>query len=190
MFDIDDAETAQWVRHYAMLLALPVDSLWITTSKSRFEEWLGRRAGSSIGGAYIYLQRHQVHAILINLKRIDRAQPRAVEIVVAEELIHMRDWIDGDRRRHSRHGYDRIALKVSQLTGAPLPEIRNCLLPPRSTGTRHHYTCPGCNRQWIRRRKGAWSCGSCSPRFDKRYVLRLVETTRAIDQPERSNDYG
>ena len=36
----------------------------------------------------------------------------------------MRDRLDGDLRRHAKHGYDRIAHRVSALTGATLDEIR------------------------------------------------------------------
>jgi predicted SprT family Zn-dependent metalloprotease len=96
--------------------------------------------------------------------------------VVAEELIHMRDHLDGDRRRHSHHGYDRIAVRVSDLTGASLEEIRSALLPVDRRPIRYVYECPQCRRQVGRRRKGTWSCGSCSPAFDRRFILRLRAT--------------
>jgi predicted SprT family Zn-dependent metalloprotease len=129
---------------------------------------------AAIGGGYIYLPRRRAHAILINLPRIDLSQPRALEIVVAEELLHMRDWIDGDRRRHAHHGYDRIASRVVELTGASIEEVRSPLLPQERRPYKYLYACPGCGRTVKRRRKGRWSCGHCSPTFDTRFELRIV----------------
>src|SRR5262249_8859899 len=106
--------------------------------------------------------------------RIDRARPRSLEIVVAEELIHMRDRLDGDLRRHAKHGYDRIAHRVAAITGASLEEIRNCLVPVERRPFRYLYACPRCERTVRRRRRGVWSCGRCSRSFDPQLVLRLV----------------
>ncbi|MDQ3443402.1 MAG: hypothetical protein M3490_07320, partial [Chloroflexota bacterium] len=99
-------------RIYLDRLDLSDDDLWVTADRIEFQRWLGRRVSASIGGAYVFLPLPQKHAVLINLERVDLDQPRALEIVIAEELIHMRDWIDGDRRGHARHGYDRIATRV------------------------------------------------------------------------------
>jgi predicted SprT family Zn-dependent metalloprotease len=164
------------VERYVARLELPTDALLITVDKREFEAWLGRRVGSSLGGAYVYLPRRKRHAILINLPRIDLAQSKALEIVVCEELVHMRDWIDGDRRRHAKHGYDRIARRVASLTGATIEEVRSPLLPMQRRPYRYVYGCPGCGRTVRRRRKGRWSCGACSPVFDSRFELRIVET--------------
>jgi hypothetical protein len=116
---------------------------------------------------------------LINLERIDREQARAVEIVVVEELIHLRDHLDGDHRRHAKHGSDRIARRVAELTGASLEEIRGCLLPVRSRPLRYRYRCPGCGVEIWRKRTGTWSCSRCAPRFDPRFVFELVEDAGA-----------
>jgi predicted SprT family Zn-dependent metalloprotease len=172
--DVDEAEVRAHLDRYIALLALPTDRLSVTTNRAEFERWLGRRVGSALGGAYVYLPRRKEHAILINLVRIDRSRPRAVELVVAEELIHMRDHLDGDRRRHAKHGYDRIALRVAELTGATLDEVRSCLVPVQQRPLRYLYACPACGRSVARRRRGVWSCGQCAPRFDRRFVLRLV----------------
>jgi hypothetical protein len=169
-----DPEVERWVRHFAMLLGLESESAWVTTSRSGFEKILGRRVGASIGGAYIYLPRRKRHLILINLPRLNPDEPRATELVVAEELIHMRDCIDGDTRRHSKHGYDRIAHRVAQIATASLEEVRNCLAPTTRRPYKWVYACPGCGITVYRKRKGTWSCARCSPTFDRRYVLKVV----------------
>ena len=172
-FDVSDPETERLLRRYLVRLALPTDRLRVTTDRRTFERWLGRRVGSAVGGAYAFLPRTGEHPVLINLPRIDRSRPKALEIVVAEELVHMRDRLDGDRRRHAKHGYDRIADRVSALTGATPEEVRSCLLPVRRRPVRYLYACPACGRRVARRVRGTWSCGACSPVFDRRYVLRL-----------------
>jgi len=70
----------------------------------------------------------------------------------------MRDWIDGDRCRNAKHGYDRTAHRVADLTGAPLDEIRSCRVPSRRTAVRNMYRRPVCHRTIERRRRGTWSC--------------------------------
>ncbi|MGC4105978.1 MAG: hypothetical protein QM753_06430 [Thermomicrobiales bacterium] len=171
-----DETLTDLIEHYIDALALPTDRLWITTDRAEYGHWLGRRIPSAYGGAYCYMTRQDIHAVLIHLERIDPSQPKAVEIVVAEELVHMRDHLDGDRRRHAKHGYDRIAHRVSELTGASLEEIRAALLPVQRRTPKYVYACPGCGARVARRKRGTWSCGRCSPVFDKRFVLRLVET--------------
>jgi len=162
------------IGHYARLLGIEREPTLVTISKPRFEQWLGRRVGSSLGGAYVFSKRLDRHLILINLPRLNPANPRAVELVVAEELIHLRDWTVGDRRRHAKHGYDRIAHEVSRLTGASLDEIRSVLLPPVQRPFKWLYACPGCGITVRRKRRGTWSCGRCSPTFDRRFVFQLV----------------
>lgn len=174
LLDVQDQETIGLLRHYLARLNLPEDRVRITTGKRVFERWLGRRVSGSIGGAYVFLPRYGEHAILINLPRIDRSRPHALEVVVAEELIHYRDALDGDRRRHRKHGYDRIAYRVAELTGTTLDEVRSALLPARRRPFRYVYECGTCHRRVLRRIRGTWSCGRCSPRFDQRFVLRLV----------------
>lgn len=175
LFGASASEVRHHVETYIARLELPVEHLRITTDRAEFGSWLGRRVPGSYGGAYVYLRQCGIHAVLINLERIDRSAPRAVEVVVAEELVHMRDHLDGDHRRHSRHGYDRIAHRVAALTGASLEDIRGALLPVERRPYRYVYACPRCGVRVPRKRKGTWSCGRCSPRFDARYVLRIVE---------------
>jgi predicted SprT family Zn-dependent metalloprotease len=169
-----DPEVRAHLEAYAERLGLSLDNVLITTRRSEFERWVERQIGASIGGAYVYLPLKQRHAILINLARINHDNPRAVELVVAEELIHMRDHIDGDRRRHAKHGYDRIARRIADLTGATLEEIRTCTLPAKRRPAKYHYACPGCGTRVARRKRGTWSCGRCSPVFDRRFVLQFV----------------
>lgn len=182
-FDGNDEETRRLVERYVDRLALPTDHLRLTTERATFACWLGRPVASALGGAYVFLPRLGEHAILINLPRIDRRRPQALEIVVAEELLHMRDHLDGDLRRHAKHGHDRIAYRVAALTGASLEEIRHCLLPVRRRPLRYLYGCPRCGLRIPRRVRGTWSCGRCAPRFDERYRLRLVADLSAEGGP-------
>ncbi|MBW3632354.1 MAG: hypothetical protein KY456_04915 [Chloroflexi bacterium] len=174
-WQVDHAETQQLLEQYLALLGLPDDRLRVTTERRDFEGWLGRRVGASIGGAYTYVPRTSEHLILINLARIDLSRPRSLEVVVAEELVHMRDRLDGDFRRHAKHGHDRIAHRVSNLTGATLEEIRAALLPTARRPAPYVYECPGCGMATPRQKKGIWSCGRCAPRFDARFILRLQQ---------------
>jgi hypothetical protein len=170
---VDHEETRELLERYVARLELPTDHLRITTERRIFEGWLGRRLRASVGGAYAFAPASGEHLILINLARIDRSRPRSLEVVVAEELLHMRDRLDGDLRRHAKHGHDRIARRVSELTGATLEEIRAALLPPVRRLGRYTYECPSCGVRVPRQRPGTWSCGRCAPRFDPRFVLRL-----------------
>jgi predicted SprT family Zn-dependent metalloprotease len=174
LLDVADQDTIRLLDHYLHRLRLPTDALRVTTDRATFARWLGRRVSASLGGAYVFLPRLGEHAILINLPRIDRDRPRALEVVVAEELLHMRDHLDGDRRRHAKHGYDRIAHRVAALTGATLEEIRGALKPVAHRPPRFLYACPACHVRVARRVRGTWSCGRCSPVFDPRFRLRLV----------------
>jgi len=174
LIETRDEETRELVERYRVRLGLPGERLKVTTDRATFGRWLGRPVASALGGAYAFLPTSGEHVVLINLARIDRSRPRAVEIVVAEELIHMRDRLDGDLRRHAKHGHDRIARRVAALTGTTLDEVRGCLLPVRRRSLRYLYGCPGCGLRVARRVRGTWSCGRCAPRFDERYRLRLL----------------
>lgn len=163
------------LERYQVRLDLQNAPLLVTCDKRLFEQWIGRRVASAIGGAYVYHPLHKHHLILINLARIDHQQPQGIEIVVAEELLHMRHWLDGDRRRHARHGYDRIAIQVADLVGCSLEDVRSALLPSTRRPYRYRYQCPTCRRTVLRRKTGVWSCGSCARSFDRRHVMQLVE---------------
>jgi predicted SprT family Zn-dependent metalloprotease len=179
-----DLEVKVHLDHYAEVLGLSLENLLVTTYRREFERWLGRRVSSSIGGAYVFLIPNKCHAIFMNMARIDRSKERAVELVVVEELVHMRDYLDGDRRRHAKHGHDRIAVRVANLTGASLDEIRSCLIPAAIRPIRYHYACPACGMKVGRRCRGTWSCGRCSNRFDRRFLLQLVPEVGTIHASE------
>ena len=185
VLDTDDAETVALVERYVARLGLGGEPLRVTTSRATFAGWLGRhRVDAALGGAYVFLPGRREHAVLINLERIARARPKALEIVVAEELLHMRDHLDGDRRRHAKHGHDRIARRVAALTGTTLEEVRSCLLPVRRRPLRYVYACPRCGVEVPRRVRGTWSCGRCARGFDRRLVLRLIREV----VPKRSGE--
>lgn len=149
--------------------------LKITTSRRVFGRWLGRRIPSSYGGAYVFLPHNKTHAILINLERIDHSNPISLRVVVIEELMHMRDWLDGDHRRHAKHGHDRIAYRVAEIAGATMDEVRTALIPVQPRGYRYLYACPNCSQTIQRKRTGRWACRHCFERTGHRYLLRIVD---------------
>lgn len=174
--DLDDDRILLHLETYIARLNLPSEHLWITSNRRTYDEWVGRKVGGSIGGAYVWHPGRGKHLILINLRRIDLTQPKSLEIVVCEELLHMRHRIDGDRRRHARHGYDRIAVEVSNLTGATMDEVRSCVKPVKRRAPKYIYACPKCRAEVPRSRTGVWSCGRCSQVFDRQYQLQLIRT--------------
>lgn len=174
------------VEKYIALFGLVGHDLKITTSRKVYGKWLGRVVPTSYGGAYVFLSHSKTHAILINTQRIDLEQPKALEIVVCEELMHMRDWLDGDRRRHAKHGHDRIAYRVAEITGATLEEVRGALIPVKARPYRYVYGCPRCGIQVKRRRTGDWVCGRCYRETGRQYVLKIVE--RLADRAENGNN--
>lgn len=169
-----DSAVLDLIHRYLEKLALPSDDLSVTTSRNVFAEWIGRPVPFRIGGAYSQHPRTGAHRVFVHLERLDLSKPGALEIVVAEELIHMRDHIRGDYRRHSHHGYDRIAVEVERVTGYAPAQQRDIFLPRPVRPYRHVYTCRRCGTLVARRRRGTWSCGRCSPRFNRRLVLREV----------------
>ncbi len=184
---VQDAQCRLLLHDYLDRLALAGLPLRATDDRALFQQWLGRKVSAQIGGAYVYQPRLKTHLIVINPSMIDRSKPKSLEIVVAEETLHMRDWIDGDRRRHAKHGYDRIAYRVAELVGATIEEVRGCLLPTVRRPFKYEYGCPRCGVVIRRRVKGTWSCGRCSPGFDRGCVFQLVrelEGARRVDDTE------
>lgn len=176
LLETEDDRIADFVSTYAARLALPTNDLWVTSNRKTFDTWVGRKVGGSIGGAYVFHPGRNKHLVLINLKRIDQNRPKSLEIVVCEELLHMRHRLDGDLRRHAKHGHDRIAVQVAQLTGATMDEVRGCVKPVKRRAPKYIYACPKCKMEVPRSRVGVWSCGRCSPTFDRRFQLRIVRT--------------
>lgn len=183
--EISSADVSGLIDQYVARLALPTEHLWVTDQRTVFAGWLGRRVPASYGGAYCFLSQANAHAVLINTPRIDLGAPHALEIVVCEELVHMRDHLDGDHRRHAHHGHDRITFRVAELTGASLEEIRTCLLPLKRRPPRYVYRCWRCGMTVRRRVRGTWSCGRCSPVFRADLTLVLI-ADEAINGSVRS----
>lgn len=167
------ARVMDLMMHYGEQFDLLGFPLLVTTSRRVFGRWLGRRIPSAYGGAYVYLTHKKTHAILINLERIDHSREKALEIVVAEELMHMRDWIDGDRRGHAKHGHDRIAMRVAHATGSTLDEVRSALVPVQPRQYRYVYRCPNCGHAVPRKRHGKWACRPCYNATGRRHVLQV-----------------
>lgn len=162
------------MHQYGEMFDLLRHPLQITTSRKVFGRWLGRRIPSAYGGAYVYLSHSATHAILINLERIDHNREKSLEIVIAEELMHMRDWLDGDRRRHAKHGHDRIALRVAHVTGSSIDDVRNALVPVQPRQYRYVYVCPNCGHQVPRKRRGKWACRPCYNATGRKHSLQLA----------------
>jgi hypothetical protein len=154
VLETNDTETEVLIAPYVALHNMPTNDLRITTERRTFERWLGRRVSSPTGSAYAFSTTERAHIVLINLPRVHRSRPLSLEIVVAEELIHMRDRLDGDLRRHVKFGYDRIADRVAAITGASLDKIRVCLVPVKRRPLRCLYLCPKCQKTVRRRRRG------------------------------------
>lgn len=171
-FVTNDEETISLICTYADRLDLSDATCLVTTCRKQFGVWLGRSVAAAYGGAYAYDRASARHLVLINLERIDRTQPRALEIVVCEELLHMRDRLDGDRRRHAKHGYDRIAHRVAALVGVSLEDVRGCLLPVATRPYRYVCRCPSCNWEVLRKKRGRWACPRC---WQKRGRMESLE---------------
>jgi hypothetical protein len=184
-FFTDDTETIALARRYFHRLQISGVPCWLTTERRIFEGWIGRRIGSAYGGAYLFDRRAGLHLILINLNRIDRERPRAVEIVVAEEALHLRDRLDGDLRGHAKHGYDRIAHRVASLVGVPITAVRACLLPVTRRPYRYLFRCSRCTWAVPRKKRGRWICPTCWYEDRKRIMLR--EETLPMGAASSSN---
>ncbi len=181
-----DPRVVALVQEYVDRLALPSENLSITTNRAVFASWLRRPVPFRIGGAYSMNPTTKAHRVFVHLERLDLTKPFALEVVVAEELIHMRDHLRGDFRRHSHHGFDRIAVEVERITGFTAEQQRSIFKPRPRRMFKHLYQCPRCAVIVPRRRRGIWSCALCSPRFSKRLILREVDVTTA---PPEAQEY-
>ncbi|MEJ7838606.1 MAG: hypothetical protein WKF81_07305 [Thermomicrobiales bacterium] len=162
------------VESYLEKLGLPNEHLAVTSSRVVFSRWLGRSIPFRIGGAYSMHPKTKQNRVFVHLDRLDLAVPFAIEVVVAEELIHMRDHLRGDFRRHSHHGHDRIAWEVERISGFT-PEQQRSIFGRRTVRLfQYLYECPKCRMMIPRRRRGTWSCRQCSGRFNRDLILREV----------------
>jgi hypothetical protein len=119
--------------------------------------------------------------------------PASAEVTVAHELIHLRDRVQGQPRRHRCHGNDAIALDEALITGRDPEALRVQLHEEteRREATlraarpyRYLYACPNCGKEYYRVRKytRATSCGTCDSRFNPSFTLRLE--TNLLPPPE------
>jgi hypothetical protein len=180
-----DERVVELVQIYLERHQLPTENLSVTTSRHVFSRWIGRKVPFRIGGAYSMHPVTKAHRIFVHLYRLDLAKPFALDVVVAEELIHMRDHLRGDFRRHAHHGHDRIAIEVERWTGISPAQQRSIFLPQRRRLFQHLYECPRCRSIVPRRRRGTWSCSRCSPSFSRRLVLREIDMDSAPIEARR-----
>lgn len=174
-----DPRVVDLVELYLEMLGLPSGNLAVTTSRYVFGQWLRRSIPFRIGGAYSMHPETGQNRVFVHLERLDLTVPFAIEVVVAEELIHMRDYLRGDFRRHSHHGHDRIASEVDRISGFS-PEQQRSIFGARNIRLfQYLYECPKCRVMIPRRRRGTWSCRQCSGRFNRDLVLREVSLESA-----------
>jgi predicted SprT family Zn-dependent metalloprotease len=110
--------------------------------------------------------------------------PASAEVTVAHELIHLRDRVQGQPRRHRCHGNDAIALDEALITGRD-PEVLRTQLREETDRReaalraarpyRYLYRCPHCGKDYyrVRRYTRPTSCGKCDSRFNPTFELRL-----------------
>jgi ribosomal protein L37AE/L43A len=180
-----DPRVVDLVIEYVARLELPHEHLSITTSRTVFSDWIGRTMPFRIGGAYAMHPVTRQHLILVHLERLNLDKPWAIEVVVAEELIHMRDHLRGDYRRHSHHGHDRIAVEVARITGFTPEQQRDIFGERTVLPYRHFYQCPKCHTIIIRKRRGRWGCRACQGRYRKQFLF--VEVA-AASVPQEARD--
>lgn len=193
------ADVAGWLEHYWRKLRLSereLSHLAITQERREFTQWTGKRLNSMALGCYCYLpapaaQRRSLltgdgklasHRHLIFIE--SDMQPRALEVTVAHELIHLADRVNGTPRRHRHHGYDSIAADEAAVTGYSLEELRRLLNEESQRldaqrrarrPIRYLYQCPGCGKEYPRTRRysQAVSCSSCDKHYNPRFLLHL-----------------
>jgi hypothetical protein len=191
-----------WLDFYWRKLQLPQQELGhlaITQDRREFTRWTGKRLNVMALGCYCYLPtpvptRRPLPGVL-ELKPAAPAhrhlifiepdmQPRAIEVTVAHELIHLADRVNGTPRRHRHHGYDSIAADEAAVTGYSLEELRRLLNEESQQREaqrrarrpiRYLYECPGCGKEYPRTRRysQAVSCSCCDKRYNPYFRLRL-----------------
>lgn len=211
-----DPAVQRWLAHYWQKLRLPARELGLlalTQDRQEFARWTGKRLNSMALGCYCYLSapprplfptrrarslpaeplpgleqdalsQQPGHRHLIFIE--PGLQPRALEVTVAHELIHLADRVNGTPRRHRHHGYDAIAADEAAITGYDPEELR-CLLHEESARRetqrrarrplRYLYLCPQCGKQYPRARRYSHpvSCSQCDKIYNPRFRLVLEE---------------
>lgn len=112
--------------------------------------------------------------------------PINIEVTVAHELIHLRDRVTGNPRKHRCHGYDAISVDEAVLTERD-PEFLRAQLREETHRReaalravrpyRYIYVCPVCQREYprVRRYSRPVSCGRCDRQYNLAFVLELRE---------------
>ncbi len=190
-----DQETLErWLTHYWQKLQLPTTELSLlalTQDRREFRQWTGKRLHTMVLGCYCYLPAPRrsstseaiAHRHIIFIE--PDMQPRAIEVTVAHELIHLADRVNGTPRRHRHHGYDSIAADEAAVTGYSLEDLR-ALLHEESEKRerarrarrpiRYLYQCQHCGKNYPRTRRysQAVSCSSCDKHYNPRFRLLLL----------------
>lgn len=116
--------------------------------------------------------------------------PVNIEVTVAHELIHLRDRVTGNPRKHRCHGYDAISVDEAVLTERD-PEFLRAQLREETHRReaalravrpyRYIYVCPVCKREYprVRRYSRPVSCGRCDRHYNLAFVLELRDVSRA-----------
>lgn len=195
---------SDWLDYYWSKLQLQdseLSHLAITQERREFTRWTGKRLNSMALGCYCYLpapaapRRTLFSHVAAEMKSTlpshrhlifiePGMQPRALEVTVAHELIHLADRVNGTPRRHRHHGYDSIAADEAAVTGYSLEELRRLLHEESQhreaqcralRPIRYLYECPGCGKEYPRTRRysQAVSCSTCDKSYNPRYRLRL-----------------
>lgn len=186
----DQKTLTYWLLYYWPKFNLPMqelDRLAITQDRQEYIRWMGKRLQHMVIGCYCYVTldrgkgQEYWHIIFIE----PNMQPKAVEVTLAHELIHMADRVKGIPRKHHHHGYDSIAVDEAALTGCSMEELR-ALVVEASKGReqalrtrnpiRYIYECPGCGMQYPRTRRysSPVSCSQCDKKdYNPLYRLRI-----------------
>lgn len=110
--------------------------------------------------------------------------PISIEVTVAHELIHLRDRVSGNPRKHRCHGFDAIFRDEAAVTARD-PEFLRAQLREETIRReaavrlerpyRYMYVCPVCRREYPRVRRYARpvSCGRCDRHYNMAFLLEL-----------------
>ncbi len=143
------------------------------------EGWLSPRMAARTAGVF---QPGTPPRIALSQAYLALCSPRERQDLMLHELAHFHLWRSGLRR--AGHGPPFAAL-MRQWGFARYPNAELLRrLRPADTAPRLLYVCPAGHEHWLRRppKSRDISCGLCSRRFDRRYLLRDTGMRRAAWQ--------